>query len=1031
MDRLPSPEERQWLTDALRDLLARQGGGLLDAAPLVEPTNEWFPEKWASTVVHGHRLAQRLMHYAGLGELRVFLSAYEPSSKVGEETPWDAGTAGWFAGIRERRAYFGLHVREFNDPEAAAGVLAHEVAHAWRRHHGLVVDDRDDEEPLTDLTTVVLGFGILSTNNTDRYRSSGNWSETRWSMSSAGYLSPQAMSWLLAVWCAARGEAGERRAIERHLEPNQRSYFRAGLEELDRSASSARELLGAAGQRSPQVLEIDPESFVPREPALDELDEPEQPAVDPQRNRGTVVYQRPRGDMWLTGLMAAFGAFLITFLAVMSIDDRAPERGAAMAALGAAVGALLAARRARRPACSACKAHLDGSPAICPGCGGTVGARVSGRELRRLREEELERRAALDTGYEDCDACEPEVPCARHAATFAIGDRSGDDGEEHSGKPLPGAMTFPRARRKPVSGRFLRKAGAVAAIAGGALVALALWRQNHVAVYFDNPLASPVTVSVDGERFAIIGRPPVERTLKPGKHHVVVTGPNGEIERTDVDVERQPLPEAVIGPGFYVYSIAARGIYQRSWLVYSSYKIEHGSTSKVIAMRRWIREDGVDFLFTKPPDQITRTGSGSITRGAFEVTGLSPREAAWTLDQQGQTDDAAGVLHQAIALDPCDEGTRQDLVDILTARKREDDVRREATAWVTACGTSVEAHRTYQNLLREAGEKETLLTIYRERLRKDPSAINHYLYGRLLNGQPAIAEYTEALRLDPGVPWARAALGLELLEAEQDAAAYGLLDEALRAPQVGPNAAVYFAMAAIATGKQDEALARLPEAKGADSDSIWAAKWLLTRSKGDWSAARILLAYREVEQQTAETKILRARLERDAGGAADGLAEDLDGNLETRAAAVQLRFETAWETGHLREAATMDLTRLHADNKVDVTDIYAVEAAMLAHLPEEPAQAASLRAKLSKTPTLLAILDAAEGRISKETVMSRIADNGTLIPHAWFALAVHASLSGGDAAALFRKSAERALDREFPYRLAMHMATAQAASARP
>src|SRR5437899_2947261 len=130
LDRLPSLEERQWLTHALKKVIARRGAGLLDSAPLVEPTNDWFPEKWASTAIHGHRLAQRLMYYAGLNAVNISLSAFEPAQIAGEDIPWDAGTAGWFAGIRDGRAFFGLHVRQFSDPEAAAGVLAHEVAHA-------------------------------------------------------------------------------------------------------------------------------------------------------------------------------------------------------------------------------------------------------------------------------------------------------------------------------------------------------------------------------------------------------------------------------------------------------------------------------------------------------------------------------------------------------------------------------------------------------------------------------------------------------------------------------------------------------------------------------------------------------------------------------------------------------------------------------------------------------------------------------------------------------------------------------------
>jgi len=103
--------------------------------------------------------------------------------------------------------------------------------------------------------------------------------------------------------------------------------------------------------------------------------------------------------------------------------------------------------------------------------------------------------------------------------------------------------------------------------------------------------------------------------------------------------------------------------------------------------------------------------------------------------------------------------------------------------------------------------------------------------------------------------------------------------------------------------------------------------------------------------------------------------------------------------------------------------VYAVEAAMLAHLPDAASRAAELRKRVANEPLTTVLLDAAEGRITKEALMKAIADDGiSAVPHAWFALAVHAAAAGEQPAPLFRKAAERALDREFPYRIAAKMA---------
>src|SRR5205814_2701759 len=94
-------------------------------------------------------------------------------------------------------AHFAFNETAPSDPEHMAGVMAHEVAHAYRTFHQLADEaaDRDREEWLTDVTAAYLGFGVLVANNSYRYRTSGEQigyrSYQTWSVGRAGYLSPQ------------------------------------------------------------------------------------------------------------------------------------------------------------------------------------------------------------------------------------------------------------------------------------------------------------------------------------------------------------------------------------------------------------------------------------------------------------------------------------------------------------------------------------------------------------------------------------------------------------------------------------------------------------------------------------------------------------------------------------------------------------------------------------------------------------------------------------------------------------------------
>jgi hypothetical protein len=183
-------------------------------------------------------LLKRIMAHAGLGQLQVDLDTFSQPEVVhelderGGAREWGHdGAAAWFAGIGEDGCcHFGVAEERIGEPEVLVAVLCHEVTHAWRAVHTLTIEDRDVEERLTDLSTVYLGFGLLTTNCAYRYRQGGEFTGThaitRWSHARAGYLPAQAMSFLLAAQVKARGLGWlARRRLAGQLEANQAAYF--------------------------------------------------------------------------------------------------------------------------------------------------------------------------------------------------------------------------------------------------------------------------------------------------------------------------------------------------------------------------------------------------------------------------------------------------------------------------------------------------------------------------------------------------------------------------------------------------------------------------------------------------------------------------------------------------------------------------------------------------------------------------------------------------------------------------------------
>jgi hypothetical protein len=253
-------EVRGWLLGELGRLIAQRGPGTFLDAPILEPTPRDFPDPFEATAAGVRVLLRRILGHAGLGALEVELATFSSPDVVrelddhGRAKAWGHdGAAAMFYGIEGGSCLFAVAEERIQEPVTLVATLCHEATHAWRAAHGLVNADTDLEEQLTDLSTVYLGFGLLTTNGAYLYRASseedGAKAYTRWSHTRAGYLPPEAMSFLLAAQVRARGLGWwARRRLAGKLETNQAAYFRWALSAL-RDAAEVREALGigAAG----------------------------------------------------------------------------------------------------------------------------------------------------------------------------------------------------------------------------------------------------------------------------------------------------------------------------------------------------------------------------------------------------------------------------------------------------------------------------------------------------------------------------------------------------------------------------------------------------------------------------------------------------------------------------------------------------------------------------------------------------------------------------------------------------------------
>jgi hypothetical protein len=325
---VPAPAQRSRLLAAMGRLCDARGWERLVVGPIFEPVAEQFPDRFPRTVGGVRKMLKRLLAYAELSHLDVVLSLFD-SNDPHDEIMEDGSlrrlpdhTAAWFAGIHDGVCRFGLDVQQACDPEHLVGVLAHEVAHAYREHHGLAFVDQEAEEQATDLTTIYLGFGIFTVNNTYRYRSmrylDGLEGGHGWSERAAGYLPPEDMSFLLAAQARCRGMARrELRKLVAYLEVNQRTMFDAALGVIDAEATRV-ELGIPLPTEWPLSMDADDlaatiiSDVMPQEDDdVPLMPEPEAPA-EPEAPSGPLIVERvERSHGWSVVALVAIVAFFV------------------------------------------------------------------------------------------------------------------------------------------------------------------------------------------------------------------------------------------------------------------------------------------------------------------------------------------------------------------------------------------------------------------------------------------------------------------------------------------------------------------------------------------------------------------------------------------------------------------------------------------------------------------------------------------------------------------------------------------------
>ncbi len=232
-----SDEDRLWVDDGFRRLEKLVGRRRMLEARVITPTAEDFPDPYDKTSpASAEKLFGRVCEYMRVDRGSIEFEIFpDETEELREILPHWRGSSGkgaaglYIHAMQERdsgddeRAVVAIRSSQLKDPVSLVAAMAHELGHVILLGQGLMTPKTPDHEPVTDLLTVFLGFGIFNANSANRFR---RWQDDRrqgWSMRRLGYLTEEIFGYALAKFVLEREET--RTEWEKHLSTNVRSYF--------------------------------------------------------------------------------------------------------------------------------------------------------------------------------------------------------------------------------------------------------------------------------------------------------------------------------------------------------------------------------------------------------------------------------------------------------------------------------------------------------------------------------------------------------------------------------------------------------------------------------------------------------------------------------------------------------------------------------------------------------------------------------------------------------------------------------------
>lgn len=202
-----TPDDKDWIEEAFVWLEQQYGQDFLKNVVTVEPTKQFFPIDFKGTEKNAEQLTEIICDYMQIKDVKIDLHYFSDKplelaegivTTQSEKGPGfqNKNKLGTYSEKGQNKYSIGIELELLKDPTDLIATIAHELSHLTLLGEGRL--ETNDEE-LTDLNTIALGFGIFTANSIFRFKQFQGTSHQGWQTQRRGYIPEQVAAYCLAL----------------------------------------------------------------------------------------------------------------------------------------------------------------------------------------------------------------------------------------------------------------------------------------------------------------------------------------------------------------------------------------------------------------------------------------------------------------------------------------------------------------------------------------------------------------------------------------------------------------------------------------------------------------------------------------------------------------------------------------------------------------------------------------------------------------------------------------------------------------